>query len=151
MPRPLPGVCKVCAASIKPTQRYCDACRPSKYKSRKTAICGQTFDSAAEGERYLELRMLEEAHQIEGWDWKQQKVVPLRDARQQRIPLIVNGIKVCTYVADFVYRDLFTGKLVIEDLKGYKTDVYRLKAKLFAACLGFPITEIKRVKKRRVG
>lgn len=33
------------------------------------------------------------------------------------------------YVADFMYEQ--DGKLIIEDVKGIKTDVYKLKQKLF--------------------
>ena len=50
-------------------------------------------------------------------------------------------IRAITYTADFCY---FTwdGQPVVEDVKGYKTDVYKLKAKLFAYTYGFFITEI---------
>jgi len=37
------------------------------------------------------------------------------------------------YVADFKYKDTFTGKWVVEDVKGMKTDVYKLKIKFFYA------------------
>ncbi len=52
---------------------------------------------------------------------------------QPRFPLIVNGTKVCTYIADFTYFER-TGR-VIEDVKSKptKTPVYRLKIKLFRA------------------
>lgn len=35
------------------------------------------------------------------------------------------------YIADFVYTDTMTEKVIVEDVKGYKTDVYKLKRKLF--------------------
>ena len=40
------------------------------------------------------------------------------------------------YVADFRYLDYERGGLVVEDVKGMKTDVYRLKRKLFLAKYG---------------
>lgn len=39
-----------------------------------------------------------------------------------------NGI---AYVADFKYFDKAKGRTVVEDVKGYKTDVYKIKRKLF--------------------
>ena len=37
------------------------------------------------------------------------------------------------YVADFVYRDLTTGREVIEDAKGHKTETYLMKKAILAA------------------
>lgn len=145
----VPGICKTCGTIVGPRQRYCDAHRPNKYHANKVTVAGLQFDSAAEGERYLQLVAREQRGEIEGWDYARDLATPLAQARQQRIPLVVNGHKVATYVADFVYRDVGTGQLVVEDFKGFKTDAYRLKAKLFAACLGFPITEITRTRKKR--
>ncbi len=62
--------------------------------------------------------------------------------RQVRIPVVVNGVKVCAYVADFVY--LADGREVVEDVKSEctrKLPVYRLKKKLLAA-LGVEIQEV---------
>lgn len=46
------------------------------------------------------------------------------------------------YIADFVYRDSKTHKLVVEDAKGLKTDVYRLKKKLMLYRHGIQIREV---------
>ena len=35
------------------------------------------------------------------------------------------------YIADFMYVETATGKIIVEDVKGFKTDVYKLKRKLF--------------------
>lgn len=35
------------------------------------------------------------------------------------------------YIADFKYIDLESGKVIVEDVKGFKTDVYLLKKRLF--------------------
>jgi hypothetical protein len=35
------------------------------------------------------------------------------------------------YKADFEYFDIQQGKVIIEDVKGVKTEVYKLKKKLF--------------------
>ena len=46
-----------------------------------------------------------------------------------------------TYIADFVYTDVKTGKKIVEDVKGMRTDVYKLKAKMFAYRYGVSILE----------
>jgi hypothetical protein len=116
----------------------------TKYRNRKVEIDGMTFDSVAEAGRFRELQLMQISGQIIGYDWHRQLDVPIARARQQRLILKVNDIKVATYVADFVYRDLRTGTIVVEDYKGYKTAAYKLKARLFRACLGFAITEVSR-------
>lgn len=105
----------------------------SKYKSRKVEVDGITFHSAKEAKRYGELKLLEKAGEI------RELVL------QPRFPLDVAGVKVATYVADFKYLerdedDLW--QLVVEDVKGFRTPVYRLKAKLFSALYFFPIREV---------
>jgi hypothetical protein len=99
-----------------------------KYGNRKTTVDGITFDSAKEARRWNELRMLEKAGTITG----------LR--RQIRFPLEVNGEHVCWYVSDFLYQH--GGKEIVEDVKGMRTDVYRLKKRLMLACHGIAISEV---------
>ena len=63
--------------------------------------------------------------------------------RQVRFPIVVNGVKVCTYIADHVY-DEMAGR-VVEDVKSEftrKDPVYRLKNKLMKACHGIDIREV---------
>ena len=54
---------------------------------------------------------------------------------------VVNGVLVCKYIADFLYK-LPSGRVVVEDAKGVKTDVYRLKNKLVRALYGVVIVEV---------
>jgi len=100
----------------------------NKYGARKTVVDGVTFASAKEAARYAQLRTLERAGLVKGL------------ILQPRFPLVVNGEKVCTYVGDFEYRDE-TGGRVIEDVKGVKTDVYRIKNKLMRAVHGIDVKE----------
>jgi hypothetical protein len=116
----------------------------NKYGNRRVTINGSKFDSAAEAARFMELQLMQTSGQIIGWDWKRKRECPMVCARQQRIALWVCGIKVATYVADFVYLDRATKEIVVEDYKGFKTAAYKLKARLFYACFGFPITEVSR-------
>ena len=67
-----------------------------------------------------------------------------RQVRYELVPAFDAGGKhyrPTSYVADFVYTDTATGEGVVEDCKGYRTDVYRLKAKLFAHRYGVSIRE----------
>jgi len=103
----------------------------SKYGNKKTVVGGIKFDSQKEAKRWNELLMLQQAREIAGL------------MRQFRYPLFVNGVCVCTYVADAVYTDLRTGQVVTEDVKGGpRTTVYRLKKRLMKACLNIDIKEV---------
>lgn len=43
---------------------------------------------------------------------------------------------VTTYVADFSYKDIRTGRHIVCDVKGYETDVFKLKRKWFELLYG---------------
>lgn len=105
----------------------------SKYHAKKTVVDGIPFDSKREADRYLVLKSMEEDGTIE--DLR-------RQVRYELIPAFdVNGVhyRPVFYVADFVYVE--DGKEVVEDVKGMRTDVYRLKSKLFARRYGKVIKE----------
>lgn len=53
--------------------------------------------------------------------------------RQVPFPIVVNGIIVCKWVADFTCLDL-KGQIQVYDSKGMRTEMYKLKSKLFHAC-----------------
>lgn len=98
--------------------------RASKYRAKKTVLDGIEFDSAKEAKRYAKLRALEEAGKIQDL----QLQVPF-----ELLPSFeCDGVKYrgIKYIADFVYyRD---GKQIVEDVKGMKTQEYKLKKKLMA-------------------
>lgn len=105
----------------------------NKYHARKATVGGITFDSRREADRYLVLKNMEEDGAIE--DLR-------RQVRYELVPAFdVDGkhYRPVYYVADFTYRE--NGHEVIEDVKGMKTDVYRLKAKLVAYRYGMNIRE----------
>lgn len=113
-----------------------DARRRNKYGAE--AVRDETygwFASTGEHRRWHELLRLQEAGYIAN----------LR--RQVRYPLVVGGVKVATYVADFVYdehhADYYTigVRTIVEDFKGRRTSEYRLKARLMLACHGIAIRE----------
>lgn len=105
----------------------------SKYRAKKTVVDGITFDSRKEADRYLVLKGMEDDGTIEGLR---------RQVRYELVPAFdVDGrhYRPVYYVADFVYVE--NGKEVVEDVKGMRTDVYRLKSKLFARRYGMNIKE----------
>ena len=97
----------------------------SKYKNGKVEIDNIKFDSAAEGERYKILKAKEQGGLIKNLEL------------QKTYPLLVNGLKICDYRADFVYE--VGGKTIVEDVKGQVHDVFKLKYKLMFACHGIVI------------
>jgi hypothetical protein len=99
----------------------------SKYGAKPDERDGEKFDSRAEAERYDELCLLQRAGEI------------TRLETHPTYALRVNGIDVCRYVADFRY--LRDGHVVVEDVKGVRTDVYKLKARLMQAIHGITILE----------
>lgn len=100
--------------------------RKSKYGNIKTEAAGIKFHSRREAKRYMDLRLLEEAGEISKLE------------RQVVYPIEINGLKVCEYVADFVYEK---NGVVVEDAKGYKTDLFALKSKLMKAVHGIEVIE----------
>ena len=101
--------------------------KPSKYGNKKTEIDGKVFDSQGEGNRYFQLRILQRAGHI-------------KDLKcQVKFELEINGVKICNYIADFTY--LEDGRYVVEDFKGMRTQVYKIKKRLMYAILGVEIRE----------
>lgn len=105
----------------------------NKYHAKKTTVDGITFDSRNEANRYLALKGMEEDGIIGNLR---------RQVRYELVPAFdVDGrhYRPVYYVADFVYVE--DGKDVVEDVKGVRTDVYKLKSKLFAQKYGMSIKE----------
>lgn len=97
----------------------------SKYFNRKLkAPDGQVFDSVKEFHRWGCLRLLERAGKI-GSLQRQVKFVLIPAQKDEHGKVIEREL---SYVADFTYYE--DGKYVVEDCKGYQTDVFKLKKKL---------------------
>jgi hypothetical protein len=121
--------------------------RRSKYGNIAVYEGGLRFDSKREHARWRDLQLLLKAGRIR----------KLR--RQVRYPLEVEGVLICTYVADFVYEEYsrvvhdkaVTGAPVtlvldswderVEDSKGKRTREYLMKKKLMLAVHGINIVE----------
>lgn len=102
----------------------------SKFHNLPRRVDGILFSSGREARRYQELRALEKAGVIRGLEL------------QPRYRLVVNGVEVCSYYADFQYEDLERRRTVVEDAKGVRTEVYKLKKRLMLACLGIEVEEV---------
>lgn len=110
----------------------------SKFGNEKVELSGQTFDSKREGRRYLELQMMLKGGLIS----ELRLQVPFELIPAQRDPQTGRTIeRAVNYVADFVYRD-DQGQLIVEDAKGFRTDVYKIKRKLMLWRHGIRIREV---------
>lgn len=103
----------------------------SKYRNVKTVVDGIKFDSKKEANRYSELMALKAAGVVRWF------------IRQTPFHLPGNVV----YRADFLIvwnesdpRSL--GNVTIEDVKGFKTPMYRLKKKQVEAIYGVQIREL---------
>ena len=96
-----------------------------KYHNKKVVRDGETFDSVKEYHHWIELCLMEKAGLISDLQ---------RQVKYVLIPSQKEGKKTiereCSYRADFVYTDNETGETVVEDVKGMRTEVYKIKRKL---------------------
>ena len=99
-----------------------------KYGNRRTEYAGVTYDSAKEARRAAELDLLLRAGDIADLQ------------RQKTYPLDVNGVPICRYRADFVYRR--GADTIVEDVKGFKTPEYKIKAALMKAVFNIEVREV---------
>ena len=97
--------------------------KKSKYNAVKTEVDGIKFDSVKESKRYANLKLLERAGVIENL-----KLQP-RFLLQEGFTYNGHKERKIEYVADFQYER--NGQTIVEDVKGMKTEVYKLKRKLF--------------------
>lgn len=98
--------------------------------ARRSQLDGESFDSRREMRRWAILCMMAKARPPLISDLRRQVRIALhgRDG-----PILTPTGRQMHYVADFVYRDLTTGREVIEDAKGHRTEVYVMKRAILAA------------------
>ena len=97
----------------------------SKYKNDRTEIDGFKFDSKKEAEYYLILKDREKYGEIRYL--RLQYPVEIQPAFTDKQG---NKIRAITYKADFYFYDVKLKAWRIIDVKGFKTEVYKLKKKL---------------------
>lgn len=98
----------------------------TKYNNVKCTYKTFKFDSIGERNRFKQLEIMEFAGEITNL-----KV-------QVKFSIIVNHVKICSYIADFTYHDN-QGNYIVEDFKGVQTAIFKLKKKLMKAVHGIDI------------
>ena len=116
----------------------------TKYHSKKTVVDGITFDSKLEAERYLQLKLLENAEEISCL----QLQVEFQILRGWVNFVTGEKIKSRYYIADFVYIDNTTNKMIVEDTKGVETTEFRLKWAMVKSL--YPQYEFRKVTRKDV-
>ncbi len=106
--------------------------KQNKYRNIPTIVNDIKFASKKEARRYQDLKLMEKAGIVKSIEM--QKVFPLNDYAKTKREQI-------KYICDFFvkWRD---GKETVEDTKGYRTQVYKLKKKLFETKYRKKIIEI---------
>jgi len=102
--------------------------KKSKYNNKKITIDGHVFDSIKESEYYSELKLRLKAKDIFGFCI--QPIFILTDSISYRPDFIVWNIDTSVDIID------------IKPSKGFKTDVYKMKKKLFEEKFNLTIKEI---------
>lgn len=122
--------------------------RGHKFGAVMTTVEGITFRSKAEARRYSELLLLARAGKIECLELQPVYVLhaPLTTGTMRGALKATAGQlpKVGKYVADFRYYDMTTGAQVVEDVKGFKTPLYRWKKRHVEAQYGITVVEVGR-------
>ena len=113
----------------------------NKYGNKKIVMDGEKFDSLKEAGRYQELKLLERTGKIT--DLQRQVSFELIPVQRDYTGKVIE--KKCSYIADFVYQEkesIGESHIVVEDVKGKKTEVYKIKKKLMLHVHGIRIKEV---------
>ena len=96
----------------------------NKYGAIKTTVGNKTYDSKKEAHRAMVLKSMQEQGLIS--NLKEQQRFVLQESYMNNKGKKIRQIE---YVADFTYTQ--DERQIVEDCKGIKTDVYKLKKKIF--------------------
>ena len=106
--------------------------RRHKYGAKPVTVDGIRFASKAEAHRYRQLLLLEKAGEIAG--------LYLQPRYELHAGESLKAIG--AYVADFSYTDVRAGLVVVEDVKGMQTPLYKWKKRHMRAQYGIEIREV---------
>ena len=129
--------CPKCNA-MYPTDQWnvqkgrCNRCARNKHGNKKITVDGVTYDSIKEANYHQELYRRLQAGEVE------------RIIYHPRFDIVVAGVYIGKYTADFKFYDLTTQQEMIVDVKGpstRKNTAYRLRKKLVEAIYNTVITE----------
>jgi hypothetical protein len=104
----------------------------NKYGNKKVIIDGFTFDSIKESNRYLELKLLLKAKKIHDLVLQPEYII------QSKFKVYGKTHREVKYIADFKY--IQDSEVIVEDVKGFLTDIFKLKRKLFLYKYGNELT-----------
>lgn len=108
-----------------------------KYRNKPCSVGAEKYRSQRERDRHQSLLLLQRAGQIAGL---------VREVAFELAP----GVKIqgedrkrpaLRYVADFIYSDVRSGTVVVEDAKGMQTPAYRIKKHLMKTVHGIDVVE----------
>lgn len=103
--------------------------KPPKYGNHKCVVDGIEFDSHKEANRWMELRIMEKQGLISELQRQVKFVlIPTQYTGSGKERRVLE--RECCYIADFVYFDINSQQVIVEDTKGYKTEKYIIKRKL---------------------
>lgn len=108
----------------------------NKYRNKKVILDDYVFDSTQESRRYKELKLLLKAGKIQNLELQPHFLL------QESFKKNSKTYRKVEYIADFQYIE--NGKIIVEDVKGMQTDVFKLKHKLFEK--KYPDLELKIIK-----
>jgi hypothetical protein len=109
---------------------------PSKFKNKKTMVGDKFFASKKEAKHYCDLLLLEKSGEIK--DLKTQVKFVLQPSFGKN----GKGIREIAYISDFTYSDK-KGAFHVVDVKGMRTDVYKIKKKMFEyVYMNYAISEV---------
>lgn len=112
--------------------------KPSKYRNVRVSVDGFSFDSKAEAARYHVLVLMEKAGLIRDLEVHPKFVLITASHTREG-----EDVAVCDYIADFSYVDVPKSRTIVEDVKGVKTALYRLKKKWLFLQEGIDVQEIR--------
>jgi hypothetical protein len=128
-----PAKPKRVGARIMPQRKPKEA-RKSKFNAVGERYDGHYFQSKAELLRYQQLTDMKAKGLIDDLEL------------QPNYAIVINNQKICSYRADFRYKVIDelgkTMRICVEDVKGWKTDVYTIKKKLVEAVYGITLCEV---------
>lgn len=96
----------------------------SKYKNKKVICDGHKFDSIKEKNWYVKYKLMEDQGVIENLTLQPKFIL------QAAFRYEGKHNRAITYSADFLFYDVESKKWITVDVKGFKTEVYRIKKKL---------------------
>lgn len=108
----------------------------SKYHSKKVIIDGITFDSLKEGNYYTKLKLLQKSGVIKDLELQKEYLL------QEKFKINGKTRREITYKADFTYITTENNKIHVVDTKGFRTEVYKIKKKMFEYKYGIELEEV---------